>query len=252
MKLDKITSHEQFYVSLFSKVRDHIFGYEAEDLKQRDKYYHNYLHLLNDRFTKQDIDYYIDKNLVHGFIMIRAENGLDIRNFIDSKDIIDQDAYYGNDIKNIHINKKRNVDVRLVNPETDESFFDSLYKESIAYGKTYAQGNKKRQKEVLSESKDAYFYLKATYNHKIVGMLNACIRGNLAKIDDFVIKEDFQKQGFGSALMFDMIELLKKRGIEYVYLVTDDEDTPKVMYEKWGFQLISTYLVIRKMYNEEK
>ena len=241
-----ILKHELKYISLFSKIKYLDFGYEAEDFNQRDKYYHNQLHLLNHHFSKSDIDDYASKNKKHGFAVYRVEGNLNLDLVKAKDDILSHDAIYGNFINQIKVIKKNDIDITIVNPADDSLFFNYLYEDSAPFGVSYAKGNVVRQKEVLSQNKNSFFYLQAIKGGDVVGMLNAYVDHGLAKIDDFTVKDNLQKSGIGSALMHEMLNILKSMKVDYAYLVTDQEDTPKDMYQKWGFQFISDYYVVRK------
>ncbi len=246
----KLLNHELKYISLFSKIKKYNYGYEAEDLQQRDKYYHNQLHLMINKFNVKDIDEYLSRNKQHGFAIYRVEGDLDINLVKKQEDIVSHEAIYGRKIVDLNVTKKSDVNISVVNPQKDTKFFEFLYEDSKAFGEDYAIGNVKRQKQVLSNNDKVYFYLQVTYEDQIVGTLNAFIDNDIAKLDDFTIKPNLQKQGFGSTLMREMLELLTTKGVKYVYLVTDQEDTPKDMYQKWGFKYISDYYIIRKTINE--
>lgn len=244
----EVLKHEIKYISLFSKIKHLDFGYEAEDLNQRDKYYHNQLHLLNHHFSASDIENYASKNKKHGFALYRVEGNLDLDLVKSKDDILSHDAIFGNSIDDIKLYKKRDVEISIVNPLTDDPFFDFLYSDSVAFGEEYAKGNIKRQRDVLTQNQGQYFYLQAIYEGEVVGMINAFVDQGIAKIDDFTVKDDLQKKGIGSALMYELLNILKSMNVSYVYLVADQEDTPKDMYQRWGFEFISDYYIVRKTY----
>ncbi|PKK93544.1 MAG: hypothetical protein CVV61_04160, partial [Tenericutes bacterium HGW-Tenericutes-6] len=85
-----------------------------------------------------------------------------------------------------------------------------------------------------------------------IGHLNVHIQNDRAKIDEFYVKEDYQKQGYGTALMSFMIETLKRKKIEEVYLVTDLADTAKELYVKYGFKLTGTFKEYQKHFDNAK
>ncbi|MDY0294274.1 MAG: GNAT family N-acetyltransferase [Acholeplasmataceae bacterium] len=252
MTLKQVIQHEKLYVELFSKTIDTSYGYEAEDLNQRDKYYHNYLDITQDIASDKDIKSYITKTQKHGFSVIRLENGIKINPSFYENEIVDCDGYYGNDITSIIIHPKSSITIERVNPQNDDPFFDFLYEDSKAYGETYALGNVKRQKEVLTHQSSQYMYFKAVENNQTIGTLNVFMHGDNAKLDDFAIAEEKQRKGFGSQLMYEVLQFLKTQGITYVYLVTDQNGTAKNMYQTWGFKALGTFEVIRIMANQNK
>ena len=59
--------------------------------------------------------------------------------------------------------------------------------------------------------------------------------GTYAKIEDFDVSPRHQRQGFGRAMLAELIRRARRLGAETIYLVTDDADTAKEMYKKSGF-----------------
>ena len=240
----KTLNHKKIYVSMFSKITEHAFGYETEDMSQRDKYYHNYLNITNETFTNEDILAYINKTKVHGFSVIRTEEDIEIDQAMIKDATIDTNGIYGAPVEDLKFKVKVDATVSRVDPDKDEDFFDFLYQDSKNYGESYAIGNTIRQKQVLEAAKNIYGYFMIKVDGKVIGTLNYCIHEQMAKLDDFVIADDYQKKGYWSKLMHDVIEYLKKTGINYVYLVTDLDDTAKELYQKIGFKYITKYQII--------
>lgn len=82
----------------------------------------------------------------------------------------------------------------------------------------------------------------------MVGSSHAFIHDTFAKIDEFYVAEAHQKQGYGSALMSDMVRRLTQVGITDVYLVTDLEDTAQALYRKMGYQFAGSFKQYQKIY----
>jgi ribosomal protein S18 acetylase RimI-like enzyme len=248
----QIIALEMNYVKLFTTVEVFPFGYAFSDPRQPDKYYHNYLHILNNRYSLKDLNFYYMNASKNGFVVYRIEQDVDMtHNPVLSGYMKSHHAYYAHQIHAIHIDEPRQSTIHQVNVDQDDEFFDFLYHEDLLFGEAYAQGNAKRQKEVLKAS-DNYIYFYLEHEQQVIGHINCYIENNHAKIDEFYITETYQKQGFGSALMAHMINYLKSKQVTEVYLVTDLEDTAKSLYERWGFQLVSTFYFFRKMIEEKK
>lgn len=241
---DRIFKHEKIYVNLFSAITELPFGYEAEDISQRDKYYHNYLNISNQNYKDKDISRYINKTKKYGFSIIRLEDGINIKEKLIKDATIDTNGIYSTNINDLQFKIKVDAKTKRVDPSKDKAFFDFLFKEDKNFGQDYALGNTKRQKEVLDTAKDVYGYFMIEVENQVIGTLNYCINNDMAKLDDFVVAEDFQKKGYGSKLMHDVIEYLKTLGINEVYLVTNLSDTAKDLYQKVGFKYVSKYQII--------
>ena len=81
---------------------------------------------------------------------------------------------------------------------------------------------------------------------KVVGYLHTYIYKNYAKIEDFFVLDDYQRNGYGSSLFNKAIEDLKMSGCTDVILDCDMDDTPLEMYKKMGFNIISKYYMYFK------
>lgn len=241
MILQDIIQCEKSYVSMFSTIEEKPYGYIATDINQRDKYYHNYVDVIKHNYKREDILSYIEQTKPFGFTIIRCEDHIKIDDDILKDAITDCDAYYMSPIEKISITPKAQASITVVNPKHDEDFFQFVYDESKAFGISYAEGNIKRQKEVLYQHRDRYRYYQAKVNDLVIGSLNVCIVGNFAKLDDFSILEPMQRKGYGSRLMHHVIEDLKQQGIKEVYLVTDFHGTAKNMYQSWGFTYVGSF-----------
>jgi predicted GNAT family acetyltransferase len=62
--------------------------------------------------------------------------------------------------------------------------------------------------------------------------------GRLAEVDDVATLPAFQGRGFGSAVTMRAVEEALAAGHELVFLVADDEDWPKDLYARLGFETI--------------
>ena len=61
---------------------------------------------------------------------------------------------------------------------------------------------------------------------------------DVAKIEDFAISPAKQRQGYGTAMLTAIIGVALNAGASTIYLVTDEDDTAKLMYGKSGFSKI--------------
>ena len=85
-------------------------------------------------------------------------------------------------------------------------------------------------------------------DNKAIGFVSSFTYKDAAKIEDFVIMDEYQRKGYGSCLFSYVIEELKKKGIHDIYLVADLEDTPKVMYAKMGFTEVGRGYQVREVF----
>lgn len=64
------------------------------------------------------------------------------------------------------------------------------------------------------------------------------IDNGVAKIEDFAVIPTYQRKGYGTTILKSIIEIAIKENSHTIYLVTDEDDTAKEMYEKIGFSKI--------------
>ena len=60
----------------------------------------------------------------------------------------------------------------------------------------------------------------------------------VAKIEDFDVLPKYQRKGYGSALLKEIICIALEQNARIIYLVTDEDDTAKEMYLKIGFEKV--------------
>ena len=60
--------------------------------------------------------------------------------------------------------------------------------------------------------------------------------GRTAQIEDVVTLADYRGRGFGSAVVLKALHEALETGHDLVFLIADDEDWPKVLYERLGFE----------------
>jgi spore maturation protein CgeE len=252
IKLNRIIDMEIRYASMFSDILKTKFGNITKDDRQSDKYYHNYLHVLNRQLLINDVSSYLSLQYEKGFANYRIEHQIPLTKL---KHIlpysVQMNGYFAQMIDQLIIPVKRKIVVRKVKEDQADQFFEFLFEDNKIYGVPYALGNVRRQREVIF-SYPNYGYYEVIEDDHVIGHVNVFIDGNDAKIDDFVIRDSYQKKGYGSALMAHVINELKALHIRHVYLVCDMMDTPKNMYHAWGFEHIGDYLFIHKKTNNLK
>lgn len=108
-----------------------------------------------------------------------------------------------------------------------------------------------KRKEQIYRRKDSKIHLYVClYQGKVVGTCELMIDDNLAKIEDFDVLSLYQRKGFGTAIVKELLKICYDNGIQEAYLITDHDDTAKDMYKKCGFikigEKMEIYSVIEK------
>lgn len=75
-------------------------------------------------------------------------------------------------------------------------------------------------------------------NGQMVGNCDLFIHKGVAKIEDFTIIPQYQRQGYGTTILKYLVQKALDAQCHIIYLVTDEDDTPKQMYTKLGFYKI--------------
>lgn len=83
------------------------------------------------------------------------------------------------------------------------------------------------------------------HGNELIGRCDLFISGDVAKIEDFSIIQKYQRRGYGSTVLKSMIEKAMNRNCNTVYLVTNELNTAKYMYEKNGFDKIGDMSEVR-------
>ena len=68
-----------------------------------------------------------------------------------------------------------------------------------------------------------------------VGKADLFVSGGAAMIEDFDVIPEYQRKGYGTAILRHLANMAFRRGVKTVFLVTDMDDTAKDMYSKLGF-----------------
>jgi len=104
----------------------------------------------------------------------------------------------------------------------------------VAMGEEFAIKRSKRKMEVYKDNPDLNLYV--CYKGKEpIGKCELFIKDGIAKIEDFDIIEEYQKQGYGTSMLHKLLEESLNAGADIAYLITDNFDTAKDMYKKCGF-----------------
>lgn len=89
-------------------------------------------------------------------------------------------------------------------------------------------------------------YIKAKFDGKIVGFAGIWKSVDDVHITDIVTAKDFRKNGIGSRLLENLIDLAKReKGISSITLEVNENNIPAIkLYEKFGFKNVG----LRKKY----
>lgn len=237
----KLQTIEMAYIEMFSSKVEKPYGVMFEDTNQRDKHMHNILFVYKNAITPKDIQDYLDDTEQYGFSNILF-NGIDVPKHINKKLYqMTPHGYYGCELSHISIQPKRDITLLKVDPNRDEDIFDFIFNDDQQFGIEYAKNNHIRLKEVLIKNEHCFHYYKLMHENQMIGHINVYYYEEIAKIDDFYVLEPYQRQGFGISMLSNIIDILKERHVEYVYLITNELEEAKFMYQSIGMTKVSFY-----------
>ncbi len=105
-------------------------------------------------------------------------------------------------------------------------------------GAEFARKRIYRKSEVYQQLQSNLDLYVCYFNDVPVGNCELMLNDGIAKMEDFDILENYQRKGFGTAVVKYLLEEAQRNSVKLVYLITDHRDTAKEMYEKCGFKKI--------------
>lgn len=248
MLLDKgIKECEIEYTNCFSKFTENDDVIRFYDTQLHDMYYHNFTGIkrsLNNKELKCVIEDEISLNLSNNidFCTILSDFYFDssILSSIAYKFDLSINGYYSFDIsQSSRLNSLSNCIIKKV--ENQELLRDVLYcdlqYDEEELGKDFCERRCYRRGKVYLSDKGVNAYL-CYHNGEIIGNCDLFIHNGVAKIEDFFVITKYQRRGYGTTILKELIEISLKENCHTIYLITDEEGTAKEMYQKIGFNKI--------------
>jgi len=149
-------------------------------------------------------------------------------------------GYYSFDISNFsRLSALSGSIVKRVDSEkmVDDILFSDLQFDEKTLGKDFCTRRCYRRGKVYVSDKGVDSYV-CYHDGDIMGNCDLFIYNDVAKIEDFVVIPKHQRKGYGTTILKSLIDTAIKEGCHTIYLVTDEDDTAKEMYEKIGFNKI--------------
>jgi ribosomal-protein-alanine N-acetyltransferase len=229
---------EDAYITSFCKkiVHEDYIGYTCPEVSG--KYFYNYYECPNDDKIMEKL--YHREGFVQ-FDLLHPYTGK--LKFSDYESEIElHSSIYG-----IRILRNTSYKVKRTEESDKEWFINYLYNDSKEYGEKYAKDNALKHASVALDLKKTNWYF-VFDDKKPVGFICSFIYKDACKLEDFVLLDEYQHKGYGSALFSYVLNELKEKGIHDIYLTADLEDTPKVMYERMGFTLVGKRYQVREVF----
>jgi len=149
----------------------------------------------------------------------------------------------GQEVKNL-INPVGNENCVIKKATNLSVLKDGIEVDIEANKKTMGQAFAKRRierKKLIYEDPLRQLDLYVCYHNDVaIGNCELLTVESVGKIEDFDIIEAYQRKGYGTSLLNFVMDEAIVAGAEYIYLLTDAEDTVKDMYKKFGLQILLT------------
>lgn len=247
-----ILETEIAYTKLFSQSSedDTLIRFWDDDIP--DMYVHNYIFVKQDTVRLADIlkeEITLRQSQQKDFLRVEMSfdfdhavlDALPVRPVVTLYDYmaIQTDRY-----RSIHGNEQG----RVVCAEHEDILADGIAVDVLAneaeMGLDFAV-RRMHRKSMVYQARDLPLDLYVCYDHmQAVGKCEMMLHHNIAKIEEFDILPDYQRQGFGSTVIRELLKKASEQKIEQAYLQTDSSDTAKYMYAKCGFEKVGMKTVL--------
>lgn len=135
------------------------------------------------------------------------------------------------------------IEVQVVTDTNLEDFLSLQYQQDIQFGVAFAEQKIGLYKTFLADP--SMVQLLAFYKGIPVGSVHLILSDDTVEIDEFSVKPEYQRKGIGSRIQKYVMNHYSDRAI---ILVAEGSDTPREMYQKQNYQLISFRYEATKVY----
>lgn len=245
------------YSNQFSTKEDHPFYCRYTDTLLPDMYHHNKIYIKQDtprhkieEIIKLELDRRQQQH--HTFLQVEYEGRLKSVPDVGLTPEIDiLDYYYVSTSSSINLRTNPNTKLQRA---TDHNVMEDGCKIDIlanqeAMGEDFANRRIHRKKLVYQDLNSPVTLYVVYDQNKVIGNIEYMEYGTVVKLEDFDIYTPYQRQGHGSSVIKQMMDLAIKRHMNGIYVITSDEDTAKSMYEKCGFQFVGQKTMLRYQLN---
>lgn len=248
--INQLLSCEQEYKKQFSEYIENDDFVLFKDDALPDMYSHNCYLIKNKKNTEEMINMInqmIDERRSSGKDFLKVEMDFPLSHEVYSKLSVKPDLstfyFMGQEVKNLInpvgnencvIKKATNLSVLKDGIEVD------IEANKKAMGEDFAKRRIERKKLIYEDPLRQLDLYVCYHNDVAIGNCELLTVESVGKIEDFDIIEAYQRKGYGTSLLNFVMDEAIVAGAEYIYLLTDAEDTVKDMYKKFGLQILLT------------
>lgn len=135
----------------------------------------------------------------------------------------------------------------LITKKQLDDFLALNYKDDLAISQDFADFSERAYHFQFKQPNTEF--LLVTLDNQPVGSLLMHITDNYIEIDHVLTDVEYRKKGIASHMIHFVMNIWNKNEKPLI-LVADAEDTPKILYEKLGFTIISSQISIEKELSE--
>ena len=139
--------------------------------------------------------------------------------------------------KNMKFNEECKIEEVKTKGKFQEMIKLSILDNGSNWGEEFSEDRIRRKVKAYKADNS----LKAFLSYKDTTPMGSCelLRHNkVAKIEDFGVSEKYQRKGFGTTILRDMLKRANESEAEIAYVITDSKDTANDMYKKCGFKKV--------------
>lgn len=216
-------------------------------IKSKLSYKDNYLEIKEVPTSIEEMQYYIDSNRTYfkemgvDFINIALPENKELDKKIEK--FLKENKYHKNeldlyilDVKNENLKSISDYDVEVLNKEDYTNYIQFAYEIDLEYAnKEWAEHNREFLYENIRNENIIQLVVKD--ENRIIATANIILNEEYFEIDNLYVEKKYRKKGVASSIISFAIKEFEKK---FIILVADSYDTPKYMYEKIGFEHVSS------------
>ena len=245
MRDEKLLLCELSYLKCFSEHFEYKDFIQFRDNLIIDMYSHNLTYFIRKEMDNQTIQDYVEQEITHclskgkkycNLIFSGSVNDLLISYFKKQPEVTIYGFYVFDKLFLSKLKGKENcVVVKVDSTEMVEEIVQLDLEQYGDWGTDFCNRRGRRNGKVYL-AKDGVESFICYDNGVAIGKCDLFINDGVAKIEDFDVLPKYQRKGYGSALLKEIICKALEQNAKLIYLVTDEYDTAKEMYLKIGFE----------------
>jgi len=242
----RVIEIEKEYKRLFSTTVENEQYITFTDTLIHDMYSHNFTYVINPQeetltpLLQKLIDERVESK--SDFLQVEFDSEIDFDySSLSRKPRVSKTDYMIIDLQSLPA-FKYNINTVVKLADNDDVMNDGIEIDVLANGPVmeFEWARKRINRKALAYRKEGNLYFYVAYSKgEVIGNCEMLISGDVVKVEDFDIFEDYQRKGHGSAFLHRLMQKAIHNECKYMYLITDRDDSAKEMYKKCGFDTLA-------------